>query len=339
MLSFVGVLLILFVISLFCSDSPSFGKAKMAPVKAIMALLIVADHMTFHVDLAWIQPVRKWGAPIVAMFLFISGYGLLKSYMSKGPDYLKGFFRKRIWKVALPALVAYCLYLLVCFKTHDFGAEFMALLTKGIPLLPYSWFVEVMVLLYIGFWLSFRFAPERLKLSLTVIWSVLLVIVTVAIGYDRCWWVGTLAFPTGMLYAKNEQRLNVILSRSRLAYAIGFGACLFMVALFYKIGNEYLYTICYMFIPLALALVLSRLPLQNLNVPVIGFLAGISYEMYLCQGIAMEFLHGSVVNIHNDYLYILAVYAMVIVLAFITERLSSSLSKLPCHSKKKYLNS
>lgn len=50
----------------------SFGKDKMVVLKAALTLLIVADHLTFHVDAAWLFPFRKIGAPIVAVFLFIS---------------------------------------------------------------------------------------------------------------------------------------------------------------------------------------------------------------------------------------------------------------------------
>lgn len=272
MISFVGVLSLLFVLSLFFNESPAFDKCKMTPIKAILALLIVADHLTFQIEMSWIQPMRKWGAPIVAMFFLISGYGLVKSYLSKGEAYLKGFFHKRIWKVILPALVAYGLYLLICFKPHNFGKELLALISNGTPLLPYSWFVEVLVLLYVGFWLSFRFAPEKLKLPLTVLWSCLLIVIPIIIGYDRCWWVCTLAFPTGMIYSKFENKIQSVLIRSKLTYTIGFGTLIILIALFYKIGNEYLYTICYVFIPLSMAIVLSRLPLQKLNIPVISFL-------------------------------------------------------------------
>ena len=74
----------------------SFDKDKLILVKALMALLIVADHLNFFLDLGWLRPARELGAPIVSMFFFISGFGLVRSYQGQGPAYLKSFIGKKL---------------------------------------------------------------------------------------------------------------------------------------------------------------------------------------------------------------------------------------------------
>ena len=138
----------------------------MLPLKAVMAVLLVADHLTFHVDAGWLRPFREIGAPIVSIFFFISGFGLMRSYSTRGASYLDGFFRKRIWKVLLPALVALALFYIFDWNwSRDFIGEFRDLFTKGQPILPYSWFVVAIILFYVSFWLIFRYLPEKLHLA------------------------------------------------------------------------------------------------------------------------------------------------------------------------------
>ena len=174
MISFIAVLSFLFLYSLFCREKPSFSRDKMLPLKAILAVLIVADHLTFHISADWIQPMRKWGTPIVSLFLFVSGYGLLKSYLSKGSAYLTHFLKNRILKVIVPALVAYLIYCLICWRHHDWSLEISRLFVNGEPLLPYSWFVEVIVLLYLGFWIIYSFLPEKYRTAAVLLWALVL---------------------------------------------------------------------------------------------------------------------------------------------------------------------
>lgn len=315
------------MVSLIWGRGWSFGKDKMLPLKAVLSLLIVADHLTFSVDASWLMPFRKWGAPIVSLFFFISGYGLYKSYLAKGEKYLQGFFKRRILKVIVPALVVMGLYYLICWKSHDVAAEVRSWIVFGSLPLPNFWFVEVIVFFYISFWLSFKFFSGRWKMAALFILTAVLTIVPILIGYDRCWWVSTFAFPVGVLFAEYEDTIKDKVMKSNWAYSIAFGICLALIFLFYICNNEYLFVGCYVFIPLSIALVIGRLPYKLKDGSVISFLGKISYEIFLCQCICLEFLRSDKVYIHSDILFIIAVYAMVIVLAYVANKLTKILLK------------
>ena len=296
-----------------------FSKDKTTPLKAAMALLIVADHLTFQVDLLWLRPFRELGAPIVSVFFFISGYGLMKSFQAKGSGYLNGFWRKRIWKVILPSLIALAFYYLLTWQSRDYLNDFKLLFTHGCPLLPSSWFVEVIVLEYIGFWATFKFLPSKVRLPAIWLWSALLIFISIKLGYARCWWVGTLAFPTGATYAKYEHKLT------KKAGVFGVILSALLALILFLTGNEFCYIGCYVFIPVFVALATSLLPVERLNCKVVSFLSLISYEIYLCQGIAMECLHGRFICISNNYLYIASVYTTTILLAWLIHQLANKL--------------
>lgn len=327
MILFVAVLLLLFLVSLIRGGEWSFGKDKMLPLKAVLALLIVADHLTFSVDAAWLMPFRKWGAPIVSLFFFISGYGLDKSYLAKGEKYLQGFFKRRMLKVIVPALIVFGLYCLICWKSHDVIAEVRNWLVYGSFPLPNYWFVGEIIFMYIAFWLSFKCFSGRWKQVVLLVLTAVLTVVPILIGYDRCWWVGTFAFPAGVLFSEYESAIKDRAMKSLWSYSIAVGICLALVFLLYISNNQYLFIGCYISIPVCLALVLGRLKYGAKTCSVISFLGNISYEIFLCQCICIEFLRSDRVFIHSDILFILAVYAMVIVLAYVANRLTKILLK------------
>ena len=70
-----------------------FGRGKVFPLKGILAVLIVLHHLTYEIKSPLLQPFHSWGAPIVSVFFFISGYGLMTSYKNKGKHYLSGFIK------------------------------------------------------------------------------------------------------------------------------------------------------------------------------------------------------------------------------------------------------
>ena len=300
----------------------------MLPLKAVMAVLLVADHLTFHVDAGWLRPFREIGAPIVSIFFFISGFGLMRSYSTRGASYLDGFFRKRIWKVLLPALVALALFYIFDWNwSRDFIGEFRDLFTKGQPILPYSWFVVAIILFYVSFWLIFRYLPEKLHLAGLVSAGIILGGAAIALGYDRCWWVCNLAFPAGAFYAKYEPGISQKWLSDGTKALIAIGAMVAGFLVFYLPGNQYLFPVCYVFIPLAVAMTVSVLPLEKIDWKPVAFIGGIAYEIYLCQGIAMEFLHSGTVCLASVPVYITGVYILTIALAWSVKAICTLLTE------------
>ena len=49
----------------------SSGKEKMAPLKAIMVLIIIADHLALFFGVEWLRLFIELGAPVVSVFFFI----------------------------------------------------------------------------------------------------------------------------------------------------------------------------------------------------------------------------------------------------------------------------
>ena len=308
----------------------SFDKDKLILVKALMALLIVADHLNFFLDLTWLKPFRELGAPIVSMFFFISGFGLVRSYQGKGAAYLEGFLKKKFLRIVLPALLALALYYLCVWKSgRDYPGDWKNLVLYGTPILPFSWFAEAIVFFYLIYYFSFRFLNGKWKaaglLAGTLVWMA----VTILAGYDWCWWICSLSFPSGAFFAYKEKEIYTFCEARPYRYYALLGVLSILFVALYLPRNPYVWTLCYILIPTIVALIVARLPIGRLHGPVILFIAGISYEIYLCHGIPMELFRDRL-PIESPLLFILAVYALTIVLAFTVHKASTLISKKIC---------
>lgn len=134
MIFFLVIIGILYIFS-FCSFNErvsTFNKEHVLTLKGVMAISIVAFHLFYQTD-DWLFMFSSWGAPIVSMFYFISGYGLALNYRAKGNEYLSHFFKHRIWEsLILPFLLVWVVNRIIS------GNISMSLLDELIKLLMYG---------------------------------------------------------------------------------------------------------------------------------------------------------------------------------------------------------
>ena len=139
-----------------------------------------------------LSPFVNAGAYFVAIFFFCSGYGLIKSLNTK-QDYLKGFIRNRIVKaIVLPFYVNVVVYGVLMLATGvKLPKERWIFNFLGITMMnEYAWFPIVLALLYLVFFLCFRFIKYR------PVCFVLILSFIVALGIGFCfnghfaWWYG-----------------------------------------------------------------------------------------------------------------------------------------------------
>ena len=291
MIIFIFVIGVLFLIALIeFSAENTFVKKKTPVIKSFMAFVIILGHLSCRVPSAWIQPFRFWGAPFVSMFLFISGYGMWQSFLS---NYGLSFSStlKRIWKIVLPYLFTVLLYFtIVRLSSGEFNIDVLEAILTGTSKQSHLWFVFAIIYLYFTFFLCTRLRRRwAIILSLFTITALTIAILR-KVGYDRCWWVSLMAFPTGCLYSMYKDRINGVIFKNRLRYCLAMAAAIVGVGVSYLPGVEVLYSISHIFIPIVIVLVVIQLPIEKLNNRFTTHLGSISYEIYLCQLIAMDAL-------------------------------------------------
>ena len=313
---FIICILGLYLLSYFSEKKGAdrFGKEKTVPLKGVLAILIVLHHLSYDVPL--LSAFHSWGAPVVSIFFFISGYGLMKSYQSKGKKYLDGFIRHRIAKVLLlPFILAWLFYRII---NYDFipsvPDSFLNLLTDGETSLPYSWFVFSILAFYLFF-----YAVCKLTDKFSVLFLFYLVLGYTALiwysGYERCWYISAFAFPFGIAYGKHEPAFHRFWNIP-IRYYLTVPLCLLLAATCVFLKNEAAYLFAYILFPLIFVCLCAKVKVEKLNTfGPMRWISGISYEIYLFQGISMSLLRGHYLFMDSDILYILSTLLLTIVLA------------------------
>lgn len=217
MLIVIAVLFILCICTLFSGYNGWFKKEKVLPLKAILAILIVTGHLFFYVNNRTVlYPFSVFLTPAVSLFFFISGYGLIKSYLVKGELYLKGFILKRVWGVLCPFLIALIFYFMVLNQPADYWRMIPHLIE---PLyLPFSWYVFAIIYLYISYYMVFKYIPGAYRLYVLLLMTIIYIVVTKGRGYAWYWYMSVLAFPAGTFYAIYEPLLSKLWKSRKLYF-------------------------------------------------------------------------------------------------------------------------
>lgn len=294
-------------------------------LRGICALAIMLRHIRIT-DFAPLNVFDYLGNPIVGIFFFLSGYGMLTRIKQTGIDnYMNGFILKR----CVPLFVEYIFVWIFNFVCMFLVSGNFNFLKKIIT--PYSWFIIMIEVLYIVFYIGYKLFKDNLKrLIIFVTISELALIIALSVfGVGECWYLSLLCFSGGMIYSV------VNLNKKRtLPLIFGFGALAVVVT-----GAEYvlsdkpkiivLWALIYNVSVLSLAIVaLSVGRYVRFKNPVFELCGKMSLEIYLLHGV-FQFIFKEIKPIYNNSL----LYGAMIILC--TLLMSYGLMKLKTLKLKK----
>ncbi|WP_290911156.1 acyltransferase family protein [Eubacterium sp.] len=294
-------------------------------LRGICALAIMLRHIRIT-DFAPLNVFDYLGNPIVGIFFFLSGYGMLTRIKQTGIDnYMNGFILKR----CVPLFVEYIFVWIFNFVCMFLVSGNFNFLKKIIT--PYSWFIIMIEVLYIVFYIGYKLFKDNLKrLIIFVTISELALIIALSVfGVGECWYLSLLCFSGGMIYS--VVNLN---KKKTLPLIFGFGA-LAVVAT----GAEYvlsdkpkiivLWALIYNVSVLSLAIVaLSVGRYVRFKNPVFELCGKMSLEIYLLHGV-FQYVFKEIKPIYNNSL----LYGAMIILC--TLLMSYGLMKLKTLKLKK----
>lgn len=321
MIFFLVIIVILYILS-FCSfneRASTFNKEHVSTLKGGMAISIVAFHLSYQTD-GWLFMFSSWGAPIVSIFYFISGYGLMFNYRAKGNEYLSHFFEHRIFgSLILPYLLVWIGNRIVSGNiSMSLLDELIRLLRYGETTLSYSWYVFSILLFYILFYMI---AAKRNVVIISFFCVFLYIGLTALLGYGRCWYISALAFPLGIFYCKYEERICALWNVP-VKYYVTVPLCLLLMAVCVIIKNEFCYLFAYMFIPIIIVCLCAKIQIYNREMQ---YISNVSYEIYLCQGVCMTLLRGNYFFVKSDLVYIIATFVLTLFTAYCIKQICALL--------------
>ena len=263
----------------------------------------------------------KVGFFAVAIFFFLSGYGLQKQYINK-EDYSKGFLLNRLPKVIIPYIFANIIYLIfykcLGFKTpliHNFFIGFF----NGDPIVDHSWYIISILLFYIFFYCAMIFCKKtkrkkRSVIILSVIYYFCYITICRKLNYGEWWYISFVAIIVGMIWATYEGKILSITNRFYLFILI-FNVCLFLLLYwllfnysfsnFFLVNDRYLKltTISSVIFPICILLFTLKFHFGNYCLDKIG---QISLEIYMYHGLFITLFQTKYFMIHNSNLFIIA---------------------------------
>lgn len=305
------------VFSLVCGGRfSSFDKEYTSALKMIIPWLIIIHHISQGQGI--FQDFLHFGPYGVGIFFFISGYGM-QVKNDKGANSFRDL-RKRYKNLFFPILVPVILYIIIL---TIFKADVREIICRSITnfniILPFTWFFLVLSGLYAIFFLvSHIFHTDSTQiLSLIVI-----VCVSMYLGYHfnipTTYWCSSLSFPAGVIFRKFEYLFSHFSSRLYIGIASASTLlCVYLTSLHIKGIGEFLIPA----LSVLSAYLISTTP--KLTNKISTYLASISYEVYVCQGIAFYLINK--LPVVNPYFYAFCILVVTFIIAAICNVISNLL--------------
>lgn len=306
-------------------------------LRGIMAVAIIFHHISEKAQGGVLFPfLVHLGYLIVAVFFFLSGYGLFLSYNKKGEDYLKEFWKSRILSLVVIYLLFTAGYTIWSFVRGNqlTAIDILKSFVNGEPIAINSWYITVQILLYIVFWISFKIKTKNVNINIlfvTILTGILCVAFRLA-GYSSIWYLSNFAFPFGMVWAKNKEKIDTFMSKryfTSVILSLGvftlfsgiplglsyFGYDIKIVSLVSRFISSTAFVV-------VLMLILRVIKPSNKIWQKIG---DMSLEIYLIHGAVFWTLKPI---IQNDILWTLATVAISLILAYLCNIVSKQVYKL-----------
>ncbi len=319
-------------------------------LQGIAALGIALHHMAQKTCAPWHPSVYTVhgldffvpiGYMLVGLFLFCSGLGLYRSLKSK-PDYLKGFFRRRI----LPIIIAYYLSEFIYTGIRLLMGEKMNLTTilwylSGLHMANFNaWYVVVIPFFYLVFWAAFRFCKRE---GTAIAWVFLFTLAYTAAGalidHQDDWWMrgewwynSIILFPLGLLFGKFEKQVTGFFKKGYWFWLLFFFAGIFLVfrqsewlvngpwgyygewgdrlKVQHRLMSAGIQWASAFFFVVFCFLLMMKVQLGN---RVLAWLGGMTLEFYLMHGVFVELFGYNFLDISKSIVYIKKVPLYVVV--------------------------
>lgn len=316
---------VLLIISGFAYLLPKNSRDYLNPastngLKGILAIGIILHHLSQEVTTGDVfTNFAYMGSYIVSIFFFLSGYGLYVQN-SKSKTYLDNFFRKRLLKILVPFISIWMIYLIYRIGVNKESINFnyfIKLFTVGKTVIYNGWFIDVIILIYILFYLSFKFVENK-RVAI-----IIYIIVAIKLHYSFWWYNSILTFILGLVWAKNKDKIDEVIDNN--LFIILVGATFFMFVfhnydiVLIKLGftSSYMYALAAnmdnLIFTLYFTLLVKNINFENKYLLALG---GISFELYMIHGLVIQYFARYYISSKvNDVIFTVIVLVVSIILA------------------------
>ena len=294
-------------------------------LKGIAILLIIFGHIFYEIFL-----VPNY-LPSVGVFIFLilSGYGIMSSFLKKGPI---NFFKRLLnilipyWIFSVLKIIFSVFYLQETFSISEILSIFVGLDVFRI-LDPTMWFIAYIIFWYIMMYLIYyRVSSNRVKIMLLG----LCLLSMVFINYPN-WTFYMLGFPLGVWIKENEKWTYLILYKISFIYFV-YGIFILGPILFISGARLILMSISFVIGILLIGTIIKL----KLNSVFFYHFGSISFSLYLIEGYPI-YSTELVANFKDKTLFLVVYLTSIWTISILFKILSNRIIKI--NIKGKNLNS
>ena len=327
------LLLITLLIYLLPQNKEYLSVESTSGLRGFLALGIIFHHLSPLVKTGEeFSNFSYMGTYIVSIFFFLSAYGLYVQNESK-ENYLDYFLEKRLSKIMVPFFIISLIYMFARFvngQLMDLNF-FINLFKKGSTIIYNGWFVDIIILMYVFFYISFKFFQNKLlSIVLNTIFIICYICLAIKLGYSFWWYNSVLPFIIGLIWAKNQNKIDRFLDRYYFIAIILVTVLLFfshkynILLKYVYLEDSYSYALAanldnIIFTIYFIILFLKKINFSNVYLTLIG---RISFELYMIHGLVISILEKIFVSSRvNDVLFTFFVLMISLILAWIINKL------------------
>ena len=329
---FILLLISLFVYLIPRTDVDYLSNKSTKSLKGLLALLIIFHHVSQKTTTGEnFSNFEYMGRYIVALFFFLSGYGLYFQY-SNNVNYMENFLRKRLSRIFIPFYVFIVIYVIYRATLGEVvNVDFFLSFWKDHSNIVYNgWFVNSIIVLYVIFYVSFK--KENSKTSFYILTFLTLGYIFWKAYQNHGDWeyVSIMVFLLGVFWMKNRIAIDKFIEKNYFVFLVSFSILMYVFhhyeAIMKNIGltNKYVYygivgNLCTMVFVVYFLLLTNKLNFSN---KYLDYLGDISFEIYMIHGLVMHYLGKFFVSSRvNDVIYTIVVLLVSIVFAYLIKKL------------------
>ena len=327
------LLLITLLLYLLPQNNEYLNVKSTSGLRGFLALGIIFHHISPLVKTGEeFSNFSYMGTYIVSIFFFLSAYGLYVQNESR-ENYLDNFLVKRLSKIIVPFFIISLIYMFYRFvngQLIDLNF-FINLFKQGSTIIYNGWFVDIIILMYIFFYLSFKFFQNKfLSIVFNTIFIICYICLAIKLGYNFWWYNSVLAFAIGLIWAKNQNKIDRFLEKYYFIVIVLVTVLLFVshrydiLLKYLHIEDSYSYALAanldnIIFTIYFIIVFLKKINFSNVYLNLIG---RISFELYMIHGLVISMLAKIFVSSRvNDVLFTLFVLIISLILAWIVNKI------------------
>ena len=329
---FILLLMSLFVYFIPKANVDYLSNKSTKSLKGLLALFIIFHHVSQKITTgANFSNFEYMGRYIVALFFFLSGYGL---YFQSSTDatYMENFLRKRLTRIFIPFFVFIVIYVIYRASLGEVvNVDFFLSFWRDHSNIIYNgWFINSIIVLYVIFYVSFKKKDSKIAIFKLVFFTLVYIFWKAYQNHGDWEYVSIMAFFLGVFWMKDRSLIDKFIEKNYFVLLVSFSILMYVFrhyeVIMKNIGitNKYVYygivgNLCTMIFVVYFLLLTNKLNFSN---KYLDFLGNISFEIYMIHGLVMHYLGKFFVSSAvNDVIYTIVVLLVSIVFAYCIKKL------------------